>query len=90
MGAAPGGGLARPRTGLPGEVSRERSWPGPPHRGPFNHSFVGNLIPRKELHTLLAALASLPRMIGGDRWPVVWRWIRLMLRPYAARSRTPA
>ena len=32
--------------------------------GPFNLIFVGNLIPRKELHTLLAALASLPH----DDW----------------------
>jgi len=29
--------------------------------GPFQIIFVGNLIPRKELHTLLAALATLPR-----------------------------
>ena len=29
--------------------------------GPFKIIFVANLIPRKELHTLLAALASLPR-----------------------------
>jgi glycosyltransferase involved in cell wall biosynthesis len=29
--------------------------------GPLQVIFVGNLIPRKELHTLLAALAQLPR-----------------------------
>jgi glycosyltransferase involved in cell wall biosynthesis len=64
-------GRARPvmvaspgRDGLPGAVSREAIITRATAPGPFNLIFVGNLIPRKELHTLLAALASLPR----DDW----------------------
>ena len=64
-------GRARPlmvaspgRDGLPGAVSREEIMARATAPGPFNLIFVGNLIPRKELHTLLAALASLPR----DDW----------------------
>jgi glycosyltransferase involved in cell wall biosynthesis len=56
--AAPG------RDGLPGAVSRAEIIARATALGPFNLIFVGNLIPRKELHTLLAALASLPR----DDW----------------------
>jgi glycosyltransferase involved in cell wall biosynthesis len=52
------------RDGLPGAVSREAIRARATAPGPFNLIFVGNLIPRKELHTLLAALASLPR----DDW----------------------
>jgi glycosyltransferase involved in cell wall biosynthesis len=48
------------RDGLPGAVSREAIIARAAVPGPFNLIFVGNLIPRKELHTLLAALASLP------------------------------
>jgi glycosyltransferase involved in cell wall biosynthesis len=52
------------RDGLPGGVSPaeiEARATGP---GPFQIIFVGNLIPRKELHTLLAALANL----SGADW----------------------
>jgi glycosyltransferase involved in cell wall biosynthesis len=52
------------RDGLPGAVSRAGIMARATAPGPFNLIFVGNLIPRKELHTLLAALASLPR----DDW----------------------
>ena len=52
------------RDGLPGAVSREAIMARATAPGPFNLIFVGNLIPRKELHTLLAALASLPH----DDW----------------------
>lgn len=61
-------GRARPlvvaspgRDGLPGAISRAEISARATAPGPFNLIFVGNLIPRKELHTLLAALASLPR-----------------------------
>ena len=64
-------GRARPlvvaspgRDGLPGAVTREEITARATAPGPLNLIFVGNLIPRKELHTLLAALASLPR----DDW----------------------
>jgi glycosyltransferase involved in cell wall biosynthesis len=64
-------GRARPlmvaspgRDGLPGGVTPEKIIARATAPGPFNLIFVGNLIPRKELHTLLAALASLPR----DDW----------------------
>jgi glycosyltransferase involved in cell wall biosynthesis len=52
------------RDGLPGAVSREEIMARATAPGAFDLLFVGNLIPRKELHTLLAALASLP----GDDW----------------------
>jgi glycosyltransferase involved in cell wall biosynthesis len=48
------------RDGLPGAVSREEIVARAAAPGPFNLIFVGNLIPRKGLHTLLAALESLP------------------------------
>jgi glycosyltransferase involved in cell wall biosynthesis len=60
-------GRARPllvaspgRDGLPGAVSPEEIKARATAPGPFHLIFVGNLIPRKELHTLLAALACLP------------------------------
>ena len=52
------------RDGLPGAVSRTEITARANAPGPFNLIFVGNLIPRKELHTLLTALASLPH----DDW----------------------
>jgi glycosyltransferase involved in cell wall biosynthesis len=52
------------RDGLPGAVSREAILARAAAPGPFQLLFVGNLIPRKELHTLLAALGSLAR----DDW----------------------
>ena len=52
------------RDGLPGAVNREAIIARATAPDPFNLLFVGNLIPRKELQTLLAALASLPR----DDW----------------------
>jgi len=64
-------GRARPlvvaspgRDGLPGAVTRQEIMARATAPGPFNLIFVGNLIPRKELHTLLAALAHLNR----DDW----------------------
>ncbi|MBU4233171.1 MAG: glycosyltransferase family 4 protein [Desulfobacterales bacterium] len=65
VGRAPPLVVAPPgRDGLPGAVSREAIMARATAPGPFNLIFVGNLIPRKELHTLLAALASLPQ----DDW----------------------
>ncbi len=52
------------RDGLPGAVTREEIAARATAPGPLNLIFVGNLIPRKELHTLLAALAHLAR----DDW----------------------
>jgi glycosyltransferase involved in cell wall biosynthesis len=52
------------RDGLPGAVTRQEIIHRANAPGPFHLIFVGNLIPRKGLHTLLAALASLPR----DDW----------------------
>jgi glycosyltransferase involved in cell wall biosynthesis len=52
------------RDGLPGGVSPAEIIARATTPGPLNLLFVGNLIPRKGLHTLLAALASLP----GDDW----------------------
>jgi len=63
-GAASGGGVSRPqrpaRLHHPAEIMARATAPGPLHI-----LFVGNLIPRKELHTLLTALTNLPRTIGG-------------------------
>jgi glycosyltransferase involved in cell wall biosynthesis len=53
--APPGG------DGLPGTATREQIAARAAAAGPLKIIFVGNLIPRKELHTLLAALATLPR-----------------------------
>jgi glycosyltransferase involved in cell wall biosynthesis len=64
-------GRARPlvvaspgRDGLPGAVTPEEIMARATAPGPFRIIFVGNLIPRKELHTLLTALANLCR----DDW----------------------
>jgi glycosyltransferase involved in cell wall biosynthesis len=51
------------RDGLPGAVSPAEIEARATAPGPFHLIFVGNLIPRKELHTLLASLANLP---GAD------------------------
>jgi glycosyltransferase involved in cell wall biosynthesis len=51
------------KDGLPGAVSPAEIEARATAPGPFHIIFVGNLIPRKELHTLLAALANLS---GGD------------------------
>jgi glycosyltransferase involved in cell wall biosynthesis len=56
--AAPG------RNGLPGAVTPGEIMARAAAPGPLQIIFVGNLIPRKELHTLLAALATL----SGDCW----------------------
>ncbi len=50
--------------GLPGTVTREQIAARATAPGPLEIIFVANLIPRKELHTLLAALARLPQ----DDW----------------------
>jgi glycosyltransferase involved in cell wall biosynthesis len=52
------------RDGLPGAVTPAEIIGRATAPGPFHLIFVGNLIPRKELHTLLTALANLPR----DDW----------------------
>jgi glycosyltransferase involved in cell wall biosynthesis len=49
------------RDGLPGAVTRKEITARAAAPGPLNLIFVGNLIPRKELHTLLAALSRLTR-----------------------------
>ena len=65
VGRAPPLVVATPgRDGLPGAVTREAIIARATAPGPFNLIFVGNLIPRKELHTLLTALAQLTR----DDW----------------------
>lgn len=46
---------------LPGSVSPEQIAARAVAPGPLEIVFIGNLIPRKELHTLLQALAALPR-----------------------------
>jgi glycosyltransferase involved in cell wall biosynthesis len=56
--ASPGG------NGLPGAVTREEIAARNAAPGPLHLIFVGNVIPRKELHTLLAALTRLP----GHDW----------------------
>jgi glycosyltransferase involved in cell wall biosynthesis len=48
------------KDGLPGAVTRAEISARAAAPGPLRVAFVGNLIPRKELHTLLAALATLP------------------------------
>lgn len=52
------------RDGLPGTLTREQITARAGAPGPCRIIFAGNLIPRKELHTLLAALARLPE----DDW----------------------
>jgi len=52
--APPGG------DGLPGSATREQIVTRALAPGPLKVIFVGNVIPRKELHTLLTALATLP------------------------------
>jgi len=52
------------RDGLPGALTPEAITARATAPGPLQIIFVGNLIPRKGLHTLLAALAHLPR----DDW----------------------
>ncbi|MFZ5450041.1 MAG: glycosyltransferase family 4 protein [Thermodesulfobacteriota bacterium] len=49
------------RDGLPGTISAGEIRTRAAAPGPLQVIFVGNLIPRKELHTLLSALAQLPR-----------------------------
>jgi len=46
---------------LPGSISQERIAARALAPGPLEIVFIGNLIPRKELHTLLKALTALPR-----------------------------
>ena len=46
---------------LPGSISQEQIAARTLAPGPLEIVFIANLIPRKELHTLLAALATLPR-----------------------------
>jgi glycosyltransferase involved in cell wall biosynthesis len=56
---APPGGDALPGSVTAAEIAARGTAP-----GPLKVIFVGNLIPRKELHTLVAALEGLPR----DAW----------------------
>lgn len=49
------------RDGVCGHLSREEIESRAHEAGPLRILFVGSLIPRKELHTLIAALAKLPR-----------------------------
>ncbi len=60
LAVAPPGG-----DGLPGDLTREEIARRAAAPGPLQVMFVGNLIPRKELHTLLEALTTLP--------PAGWR-----------------
>jgi glycosyltransferase involved in cell wall biosynthesis len=53
--------------GLPGVLTREEIAARARASGPCRLIFAGNLIPRKELHTLLAALAQLPQ----DDWRLI-------------------
>jgi len=46
---------------LPGSISPEQIAARALAPGPLEIAFIANLIPRKELHTLLAALAAVPR-----------------------------
>jgi glycosyltransferase involved in cell wall biosynthesis len=65
LGREPSLTVASPgRDGLPGAVSPAEIEARATAPGPFHLIFVGNLIPRKELHTLLTALANL----FGDDW----------------------
>ena len=52
------------RNGLPGSITRAEIMARATAPGPLHILFVGNLIPRKELHTLLTALTNLPQ----DDW----------------------
>jgi glycosyltransferase involved in cell wall biosynthesis len=52
------------RDGLPGDITSGEIMARAAIPGPLQIMFVGNLIPRKELHTLLTALAQL----SGDCW----------------------
>jgi glycosyltransferase involved in cell wall biosynthesis len=52
------------KDGLPGNITPGDIRARAAEPGPLQIIFVGNLIPRKELHTLLAALAQL----SGDSW----------------------
>jgi glycosyltransferase involved in cell wall biosynthesis len=52
------------KDGLPGSITPGEIMARAAVSGPLQIIFVGNLIPRKELHTLLAALAHL----SGDCW----------------------
>ena len=52
------------RDGLPGAITSGEIMARAAIPGPLQIMFVGNLIPRKELHTLLTALAQL----SGDCW----------------------
>jgi glycosyltransferase involved in cell wall biosynthesis len=49
------------RDGLPGSLTPQQIMDRVAAPGPFQIIFVGNLIPRKELHSLLAALVKLSR-----------------------------
>ncbi|MEW6659869.1 MAG: glycosyltransferase family 4 protein [Thermodesulfobacteriota bacterium] len=54
---------------LPGSISQEQIAARARAPGPLEIIFIGSLVPRKELHTLLTALAALPR--AGWRLKVV-------------------
>lgn len=75
--AYPGG------NGLPGGATPEEIQARAGAPGPLRIIFVGNLIPRKELHTLLAALARLPR----EEWSLTVAGSLTADRAYAAAVR---
>ena len=68
---------------LPGEISREEITSRVLAPGPLEIVFIANLIPRKELHTLIAALATLPR----EKWRLTAAGSLTMDAPYVARIR---
>ena len=68
---------------LPGGISREEITSRALAPGPLQIVFVANLIPRKELHTLMGVLADLPR----DKWRLTVAGSLTMAPAYVAGIR---